>query len=208
MEPSAAVVIAVAWPLVGLLSGLWMARRGYDPLWILIALPLGPLFVPIAAERVRRRPGVATTGALGTPATESAAGPRVLIGWDGSADSRHALNTAQRILGTHCGLLVLAEVVGFEAVEKTGTEDVDAAAARLADAAAAVRGVVPVHTAVLTGPPGPALRDYAGQNQIDLLVVGRRGHGLSARVLGSVSADLIEHSTVPVLVVEPGEPGD
>ena len=203
------VAIAVAWPLVGLLSGLWMARRGYDPLWILIALPLGPLFLPIAAERVRRRPGVATTGTRGAPlpATASAAGPRVLIGWDGSPDSRRALSTALRILGPHCGLLVLAEVVGFEAVEKTGTEDVDAAAARLSDAAAAVRGVVPVHTAVLTGPPGPALRDYAEQNRIDLLVVGRRGHGLSARVLGSVSADLIEHSTVPVLVVEPGEPG-
>jgi hypothetical protein len=38
---------------------------------------------------------------------------------------------------------------------------------------------------------------------MDLLVVGRRGQGLSTRLLGSVSADIIQHSSVPVLVIEP-----
>ena len=38
---------------------------------------------------------------------------------------------------------------------------------------------------------------------MDLLLVGRRGRRLSARLLGSVSADPVQHSSVPVLVVEP-----
>ena len=62
-----------------------------------------------------------------------------------------------------------------------------------------------VHTEVLAGPPGPTLRGFAEEQDLDLLVVGRRGRGLSTRLLGSISADIIEHSRVPVLVIEPGD---
>ena len=64
------VVAAIGWVLIGLLSGIWMARRGFDALWILLAAPLGPLFVPIAIERVRRRPDSADA----TPAESLPAG--------------------------------------------------------------------------------------------------------------------------------------
>lgn len=52
MDPGLVVIIAVAWPIVGLLAGLWLARWGYDPLRTLTALQLGPMFIPIATERV------------------------------------------------------------------------------------------------------------------------------------------------------------
>jgi len=52
------VITAVLWPLVGVLAGLWMARHGYSLMWGLVAAPLGPLFLPIAAERVRRTPEI------------------------------------------------------------------------------------------------------------------------------------------------------
>jgi nucleotide-binding universal stress UspA family protein len=199
------VILAVAWPLVGLLSGLVMARRGYDPMWVLIALPLGPLFVPIALERIRRRPGVAEFGATGAPPAraDGAVGPRVLVGLDGSTQSSRALDTVIELFGPRCGLLVLAEVVPFDVAEAVTPGGVDDAARRLAEVAAEVRVAGGVHTEVLTGPPGPALRRFAEDQDMDLLVVARRGNGRSARMLGSVSTDLVERSAVPVLVIGP-----
>ena len=184
------VVAAVGWILIGLLSGIWMARRGFDALWILLAAPLGPLFVPIAVERVRRRPDSAE--ATPSESLPAGAGPRILIGVDGSPESVHAMTTALRTLGSQGSVLVLAEVVNYEAAES-------------GDGAAANRVRVPaaVHTRVLVGAPGPALREFAARQGFDILVVGRRGRGLSRHVLGSVSTDLVTHSTVPVLVVEP-----
>lgn len=52
-------------------------------------------------------------------------------------------------------------------------------------------------------PAGPALRGFAERQDMDLLVVGRRGKGMSSRLLGSMSAELVEHSPVPVLVTGP-----
>lgn len=201
MDP-VVVIIAVAWPLIGLASGLWMARRGYDPMWALIALPLGPLFIPIALERVRRRPAVAGFGEQGAPPPRppGTSQVRVLIGCDGSADSDRALRTALRLIGPNCGVLVLAEVVHFEAAD-VSPADADAAAARLAVLADGIDTAATVHTEVLTGPAGPTLRRFAEEQDMDLVVVGRRGKG-AARWLGRVSSDLIEHCAVPVLIIE------
>lgn len=194
-----------------MLSGLWMARHGHDPLWTLIAVVLGPLFVPIAIERVQRSPGVARFGSQGAPPqrAEGDTELRVLVGTDGSKESERGLATALRLVGPRCGLLVLAEVVHFEAAEAAepgalaSRADVEAAEGRLSELAHAVEISGEVHTEVLAGAPGPTLRRFAEQQDIDLLVVGRRGRGLSTRLLGSVSADVIEHSPVPVLVIEP-----
>lgn len=213
MSTTVAVVSVVAWILVGLLAGLWMARHGHDPLWTLIAVVLGPLFIPIAIERVQRRPRVASFGQKGAPPRRSGPGSglRILVGIDGSAASERGLATTLNLFGVHCDLLVLAEVVHFEAAESGTRTDVEAAAehlARLADGAQA-GGVV--HTEVLAGPPGPTLRGFAEQQDMDMLVVGQRGRGLSTRLLGSVAADVIQHSSVPVLVIDPvgsAEPGE
>ncbi|MGB0436848.1 MAG: universal stress protein [Mycobacterium sp.] len=204
MSTTLVVTLIVAWIVVGLLSGLWMARHGHDPLWILIALVLGPLFVPIAIERVQRRPSVAAFGQKGAPPRRDGdGGLRVLVGLDGSAESERGLTTALRLFGPHCALLVLAEVTHFEAAEYDSGHDVDAAARHLSGVANSIDIPGAVHTEVLAGAPGPALRGFAEKQDMDLLIVGRRGRGLSTRLLGSVSADIIEHSSVPVLVIEP-----
>ena len=200
------VTVIAAWVLVGLLTGLWMARRGHDPLWTLIAVALGPIFVPIALERVQRRPTLAASGPSGIPPRRSATpgGPRVLVGLDGSAESARALETTLRLFGSRCALIALAEVVHYEAAEDASRAELDAASERLAVLAADAEKVgSPVHTEVLAGPPAETLRQLAEQQDMDLLVVGRRGRGVSARLLGSVSADLVQHSSVPVLIVEP-----
>lgn len=208
MSTTLVVALTVAWVAVGLVSGLWMARHGHDPLWTLIAVVLGPLFVPIAIERVQRSPGVARFGSKGAPPKRAAGNTelRVLVGLDGSADSERGLTTALRLLGPNCGLLVLAEVVHFEAAESgevAFSDDVDAAERRLSALARGVEFAGDIHTEVLAGAPGPALRGFAERQDMDLLVIGRRGRGLSTRLLGSVSADIVEHSAVPVLVIEP-----
>ncbi|QZT63432.1 universal stress protein [Mycolicibacterium austroafricanum] len=206
MSATVVAAVVVVWCLSGLLSGVWMARRGYDPLWILIALPLGLLFVPIAIERVQRRPTMGVPGADSSPLPAripQGALARVLVGLDGSAEARAALTTASRLFGPHCELLVLAEVVRHEATEDEKRVEIDAASTRLAEAASAVAVAGAVRTEVLAGAAGPALRQYAMEQDMDVLVVGRRGRGLSRHVLGSVSAEVVEHSPVPILVVEP-----
>lgn len=205
VETAVLLVLAVVWPLTGVLSGILMVRRGYDPLWILVALPLGLLFLPIALERIRRRPAVAAFGQTGEPPRRNtqASGTRVLVGLDGSEHSDRALETVLRLFGTQCGLLVLAEVVSFDATEGVTTAAVDDASRRLTDIAAGLTFGGDVHTEVLTGPPGPALTRFAEQQDMDLLVAGRRGKGKSTGLLGSASTYLVEHSPVPVLVVEP-----
>ncbi len=128
MNTALVVALVAAWILVGLLSGLWMARHGHDPLWTLIAVVLGPLFIPIAIERVQRHPGVATFGQKGSTPQRAVPGSglRVLVGLDGSADAERGLATTLRLFGGHCALLVLAEVVHFEAAESETRTDVDA----------------------------------------------------------------------------------
>ncbi|BBX18469.1 universal stress protein UspA [Mycolicibacterium duvalii] len=202
MSATTVAVLVGGWCLAGVLSGVWMARRGYDPLWILIALPLGLLFVPIAIERVRRPKDVHTSSSpRRLPGRgEGSRGLRVLAGLDGSAESQEALAAVSRILGPACELLVLAEVVHHEATDDDAKVEINAASQRLTAAAADIAVAGSVHTEVLVGAAGSALRRYAADHDIDVLVVGRRGRGLSRRVLGSVSGDLVEHSPIPVLV--------
>lgn len=200
------LVVAVGWVLVGLTVGLWMVRSGHDPRWAVIAVALGPIVVPIALERVERRPRSVASGPEATRGHDdgSAGGPRVLVGLDGSAESRQALAHVVDLLGPRCDLLVLAEVVDFDATEEDLQPELAAATERLTSATAAVsESGVDVRFEVLAGPPGEALRQLGEDQDVDMIVVGRRGRGLSRRLLGSVSSDLVRHSHVPVLVVEP-----
>ncbi|WP_072688842.1 universal stress protein [Rhodococcus marinonascens] len=210
MNSTAVVVFVLVWIAIGLITGLWMARRGHSSTWTLIAVILGPLFVPIAFERAERRPVLAAAGPEGAEPVESTATstePRLLIGLDGSAESELALDAALDLMGNRCGSVILAEVVSYDdAGESASGSEVAEASDRLANAASRVVGVR-TNYEVLAGPPGEALRQFAEEQGVDLLVVSRRGRGLSKRLMGSVSADLVQHAKVPVLVIEPQQAG-
>lgn len=205
MDPVFVVVALSGWALIGLLTGLWMVRRGHHPLWVLVAVALGPLFAPIAWERIERRPRMAALGPdVGDTPDQESDGPRVLVGIDGSMESRRALETALEVFGARCGRLVLAEVVSYDDAEDHLHVGVDAALQRLEAVAGHARcSRVRVRCEVLAGPVGETLRRFAAEQDVDVVVVGRRGRGLTARLLGSVSSDLVHHSPVPVLVVGP-----
>lgn len=52
------------------------------------------------------------------------------------------------------------------------------------------------------GRPGETLAEIVGAEKPDLLVMGSHGHGaFTSALLGSVSARLLAHSTVPVLLI-------
>jgi nucleotide-binding universal stress UspA family protein len=58
-----------------------------------------------------------------------------------------------------------------------------------------------VLTAIRAGRPGSVIVKAASDMQADLLVVGSRGHGtIETMLLGSVSAEIVDHAPVPVLV--------
>ncbi len=58
-----------------------------------------------------------------------------------------------------------------------------------------------VETTVAAGRAGDTITSLAEQSEVDLIVVGSRGHGtLGTMLLGSVSSEVIDHAHVPVLV--------
>ncbi|RPF21888.1 universal stress protein [Myceligenerans xiligouense] len=209
MSPVVLVIFIASWLIIGLVTGLWMIRRGHDPFWVMIAVIAGPLFVAPALERVERRPRLAAQGPEAIPEAGSTGSirPRVLVGLDGSPASERALTTALELFGS--GLVVLAEVVNYDATDDASHRALDAAGERLAVAAARARDAgVSVRFEVLAGPPGEALWRFAEEQEMDVIVLGRRGRGLTARLLGGVTSDVVAHATIPVLVVEPGQAPD
>jgi nucleotide-binding universal stress UspA family protein len=59
-----------------------------------------------------------------------------------------------------------------------------------------------VEAVVLRGRPASVIVDQARRMHADLVVVGSRGHGtIESMLLGSVSAEVVDHAPAPVLVV-------
>jgi nucleotide-binding universal stress UspA family protein len=54
------------------------------------------------------------------------------------------------------------------------------------------------------GRPGDAICGYAQEGNFDLIIIGNQGRGMVSRVLmGSVSQEVVQAATCPVLVVRP-----
>ena len=60
---------------------------------------------------------------------------------------------------------------------------------------------VPAEAAILRGRPASAIIDDARAFAADIIIVGSRGHGaIASLLLGSVSAEVVDHAPCPVLV--------
>jgi nucleotide-binding universal stress UspA family protein len=144
----------------------------------------------------------------GTDRKDAAIG-RIAVGVDGSECSDHALAWAIDE-AQHCGaelILVHGWVYPYQGSRSGITEardDMKLDAMRTLEASAkAVREQAPAlrsHCIISEQPPAKAIIDAA--KEADLLVVGSRGHGgFASLLLGSVSRTVLQHSTVPVVVV-------
>ena len=191
------LVAAVSWLSVGLTLSLVMGRRGHDAFaWLILGTLFGPLSAIFAVEArgdERLRPELVRARESSGP------GPiDVLVGVDGSPESRAALRAAVELLGARLGRLTLATVILYDC----GVDRERTARAALEQQAEAIGGGPRLE--LLHGRPAPVLLERAVDDGYDLLVIGTRGAGASKALLGSTAVDVAESAKVPVLLMGDG----
>ena len=137
---------------------------------------------------------------------------RILIATDGSPAARHAVDVGLE-LAKHEGAAVavvhvapltdLTSMNGFGLVGHVPYEPTPSDSAMLDEVVdAAERAEVPVISKLLRGEAVAEILSEADSLDVDLIVVGSRGHGaLASALLGSVSRGVLTRSKRPVLVV-------
>jgi nucleotide-binding universal stress UspA family protein len=138
----------------------------------------------------------------------------VLVGVDGSPDSETALKYALaeasrrgarlRVVSTYFPeYSVHGHTQSLSASEPAIEDDVEAKVRRMVEDALADDAVaVPVDIVVAAGPAAAVLIDMS--SEVDVLVVGHRGHGgFASMLLGSVGLQCVLHAHSPVIVVRP-----
>jgi nucleotide-binding universal stress UspA family protein len=134
----------------------------------------------------------------------------ILLPTDGSESMRtvfeHATDVAAR-RGATVHVLYVVDDRAFLTLEDDLVDDVladlriegEAAIEETADALAAED--VSVETAIRKGSPADEILDYAGENGVDLIIMGSRGVDATENLLGSTSQKVVTMSDVPVLTV-------
>ena len=202
--------IVVPWLIIVLVTMIvvtYLALRwGRDPFgWLLLSAAMGPIAIVglIGTRRAdverQRRPSVS-----GAPRV--AGSTLIIVGSDGSAAGPRIAAHIVRELSQSTEV-VLACVLPLEAEpgrSEPARRDCEARVAQMTQATIDVlhSGGVAVRTAVVFGHPGEEIVRLADREQADMIIVGRRGAGLSRALLGSVSDHVVKHATRPVLIVD------
>ena len=139
---------------------------------------------------------------------------RVLLAVDGSPSSDAACQLVASISWPEGSVIQIVGVVPGASDEQapsdgsaTATKSIGGRSetlARVLDGAVASlqKPTLIVRKTILAGRPGTLIVDAAVRCRAELLVVGSRGLGpLKAMLLGSVSAEVVDHASCPVLVV-------
>jgi nucleotide-binding universal stress UspA family protein len=136
----------------------------------------------------------------------------ILVAWDGSEHAKRALGEAVDLARTQQGRLTLLTVAAPLLVWPgyvppiTEADLISAAEKTLAEGEALVPDGIPVSGRTAAGDPGLELVKRAGVGEHDLIVMGSRGRGaVRSAFLGSVSHYVLNHTTVPVLIIHDGE---
>jgi len=201
MTPTLVLLLAAAWLGTGLVLSFVLARRGHDAFsWFVLGTMLGPLAIILAIDSCRHDEHPARRFDAGASPTEDVpvtGGETVdvLVGFDGSDESKAALASAIELLGARLGRLTLATVIPYDG----GMSDEGAAMAALRRQAALVRRPLP-GLEIVRGRPADALKAEAAAGGYELLVIGTRGSG-HAHLFGSAASSLARSSKVPVLLV-------
>jgi nucleotide-binding universal stress UspA family protein len=140
---------------------------------------------------------------------------RILVATDGSDSAAEAVEFGIELAAEHGAELIFVHVVpeldlipatvfaiGGAFPHEPSLED--RALLEHVAAIAEVHGVLST-TVLLTGDTVDEIVAYADSHDVDLIVVGSRGHGtISTALLGSVSRGILRESMRPVLVVRGG----
>ena len=148
---------------------------------------------------------------------------RILVATDGSPSATEAVAFGVELAAEHRAELIFVHVVpkldvvparGFGAIGGAFPHELTEHDRTLLDEAAAVAAEHEVvsTTAMLRGDTVDEIVAYADSCDVDLIVVGSRGHGgIASALLGSVSRDILGESKRPVLIVRAAavaEPAD
>ncbi|MDB1087730.1 universal stress protein [Streptomyces sp. ACA25] len=198
-------VIVVLWVSIGVAAVVFfLGRKGYrDWHWYLIGGILGLIFVPIAAERARNDVRVLERTPVAEHVRNGGERITILVGTDGSPEGDQAVRDAARLAVSSAHRVVLATVVDAEA--KRAEENTAAARSMLIERVAWLVGDSPeggpdTVIEIGSGQPSTVLLGLAESEEADLIVIGRRGKGLSQRVLGSVADEVTKRFPRPVLL--------
>ena len=138
-----------------------------------------------------------------------------LLAVDGSPGSQNAIEFAAERAGSSGASLIVAYVIEWspysfntpeenEIRHKRREEEIDKATQSVVDPVAGMlkkRGLE-VETVVRHGHPAGTLIELAEQRDVAQIIIGRRGEGgLKQMMFGSVAANLVQGSPVPVTVV-------
>ena len=138
---------------------------------------------------------------------------RILVATDGSPSSAEAVAFGVELAAEHTSELILVHVVpmldvvpvtGFGGIGGAFPHDITEHDQALLDEAAAMAAEheIDAKTALLRGDPVSEIVAYADSHDVDLIVVGSRGHGaIASALLGSVSRGVLSESKRPVLIV-------
>jgi nucleotide-binding universal stress UspA family protein len=134
---------------------------------------------------------------------------RIVVGVDGSEDSARALTWAAALVEGSSGEIVAVHALGLLA--HLGGEPIVPSVEHRDEVVALLEqqwcqplaeAAVPYRCVVIDGDPVTALLRAAGEEDADLIVVGRRGAGgHPGLVLGSTSQQVVSHADRPVAVV-------
>lgn len=191
------LLLVLIWVSLGLVATAFLGRSGRrSPAWFAIGLVLGPLLLPIAVEVTDRAGRTLVTSGPQTRVDHLTA----LVAIDGSPESERALADAARMLSGADVQFVLLAVLDPD------LGDHDPAAARLSEqdlrehAATLTLGTVEPAFEIASGEPVRVILERSARDDIDVVVVGRRGRGLSQRIMGSVADQVVRRSPRPVLL--------
>jgi nucleotide-binding universal stress UspA family protein len=138
---------------------------------------------------------------------------RILVGVDGSKESRDAAKLAEEIARATGSQLVIACAVApvistqgapglLAQAEQWQRNEREHANAVVKEIASSIGPGVVVETLVSDGSAAVALSELARAGDVEMVVVGHRGRNAVARaLLGSVADRLVQISPKPVLVV-------
>ena len=201
MSGELAIIVWLALVVASAVVASYASRRwGRDPFgWILLCVAMGPIAL-VALFGTHQRDRARSTGLVQGDAGAHS-GP-IVVACDGSdvVDWLAAL-----VRETHregCEVMLLA-VLPYDVEEHGDSAEVKVRADAMTAAArrALEQHGVPTRTIVRYGPPGEAIVRFANETSASLIVIGRRGAGLTRALLGSVSGYVTQHAGVPVAIV-------
>ena len=138
---------------------------------------------------------------------------RILVATDGSPAAAEAIAFGVELAAEHAAeltfvhavpMLDVVPAVGFGGIGGAFPHDVTEHDRTLLDEAAAIAAEheIVATTVLLRGDPVGQIVAYADSHDVDLIIIGTRGHGaLAGALLGSVSRGVLTESKRPVLIV-------